>query len=184
MNEMKSRLKLSLKKALVWVANIWLTMLFFFGLRALFLRCIGLRVGKRVAIHSRVKFFGFGNFSIGDRSTLNHGCLVDNRIGVYIGSNVNVSHDVKIYSMGHDVNDPWCKVSGGEVYLDDDVWVFPGVMIMPRVRISRGAVIYPGSIVTKDVPEFAIVAGNPAKIIGYRERDLRYRLDYRVWFAR
>ena len=53
---------------------------------------------------------------------------------------------------------------------------------MPGVTIGKGAVVGTCSVITKDVPENAIVAGVPAKIIGYRNNPLVYELNYTVWF--
>ncbi len=59
-----------------------------------------------------------------------------------------------------------------ELVIGNDVWVGQNVIILPRVtRIGDGVVIGAGSIVTKDVPDFAIVAGNPAQIRKYRFSD-------------
>lgn len=57
------------------------------------------------------------------------------------------------------------------------------VTVLPGVHIGRGAVVASGAVVTKDVPSLAIVAGIPAKIIGYRnEEALQYKLGDRAWF--
>ena len=57
----------------------------------------------------------------------------------------------------------------GMTVVEDDVWVGANSVILPGIIVHRGAVIAAGSIVTKDVPEYASVAGNPAKVIKYRE---------------
>jgi acetyltransferase-like isoleucine patch superfamily enzyme len=141
-------------------------------------------VGKCVAIHNNIYFFDFGKFQVGDHSTINNGCYIDNRFGVEIGRNVNISHDCKIYTMGHDINNPHAKVSGGKVVIKDNVWIFPNCLIMPNVTIEKGAVIYPGSLVTKSVGEYEIVGGTPAKVINKRNVDIQYKLKNRVWFAK
>ncbi len=56
-------------------------------------------------------------------------------------------------------------------------------MIMPGVTIHRGAIVLPGSVVTKDVEEFAVVGGNPAKYIRERNKDIEYRQSYNYWLA-
>lgn len=59
-------------------------------------------------------------------------------------------------------------ISKGPIVVEDEVWIGTGAMIFSGVRIGKGAVIAAGSIVTKDVPPYAIVGGNPAKLIRYR----------------
>jgi virginiamycin A acetyltransferase len=63
--------------------------------------------------------------------------------------------------MGH----PSCK---GDIIVENDVWIGATSTIMSGVKISNGAVVAGGSVVTKDVPPYAIVAGNPAKVVKYR----------------
>lgn len=56
----------------------------------------------------------------------------------------------------------------GDTFIGSDVWLCPGSQVMSGVRIGHGAIIGVGSVVTKDVPDFAVVAGNPARVIKYR----------------
>lgn len=67
--------------------------------------------------------------------------------------------------------------SKGDIQVDDDVWIGCGAMVLSGVHIHQGAVVAAGAIVTKDVPPYAIVAGVPAKVMGYRfEQELRDKL--------
>lgn len=59
-------------------------------------------------------------------------------------------------------------VSKGSIRVEDDVWIGLGATILSGVHIGQGAVIAAGAVVTKDVPPYAIVGGNPARIIKYR----------------
>jgi acetyltransferase-like isoleucine patch superfamily enzyme len=113
---------------------------------------------------------------IGDSSVIGHGVTLDARKGLIIGSNVNISSDVMIWTLHHDYNDMFFKAIGETVIIDDYVWICSRAIILPGVKIGKGAVIASGAVVTKDVKEFTIVGGVPAKIIGLRNKDLKYDL--------
>ena len=59
-------------------------------------------------------------------------------------------------------------ISKGDIVVDDDVWIGHGAIILSGVHIGQGVVVAAGSVVTKDVPPYAIVGGVPAKVIKYR----------------
>ncbi|MEZ9628233.1 DapH/DapD/GlmU-related protein [Vibrio breoganii] len=59
----------------------------------------------------------------------------------------------------------------GTVKVGDDVWIGQRVIILPNIKVGNGVIIGAGSVVTKNIPDFAIVAGNPAKIIRYRNNE-------------
>lgn len=69
------------------------------------------------------------------------------------------------------------------VHIETDVWIGAGVTILKGVRISRGAVVGAGSIVTKDVPAYAIVVGNPARVIRYRGSESEIAAHEAVLYA-
>lgn len=54
---------------------------------------------------------------------------------------------------------------GGDIVIEEDAWIGAGAIILPNIHIGEGAIVGAGSVVTKDVPAHAIVAGNPAKLI-------------------
>ena len=155
----------------------------FFLLKRWILRLFGIHTGSNTYIHTKVKFFRTGNLVIGSHTTINGGCYLDNRANITIGNNVSIAHDTKIYTMGHDIDDPDFRTKSREVVIEDYVCVFSGVLIMPGVTIGKGAVVLPGAVVSKDVRPFSVVGGNPAAFIRERSRDLRYTIDYGYWFA-
>ena len=65
-------------------------------------------------------------------------------------------------------NQPWDREKVG-IVIEDDVWIGANCVILPGVHIGYGAVVAAGSVVTRNVPSYALVAGVPAKVIKYRE---------------
>lgn len=146
---------------------------------------------RRVTKHiGKDVFFGMGVelkggqrlIEIGDNSVINRNVVLDGRGRLIIGSNVDIGQDTHIWTMEHDPNDIHHTTRTADVIIEDYVWIAARVTILPNVRIGRGAVIGTGSIVTKDVPPMAIVAGVPAKVIGQRENPLTYTLNYKPYF--
>ena len=75
-------------------------------------------------------------------------------------------------------------LSKGDIIIDDDVWIGQNAIILSGVHIGQGAIVAAGAIVTKDVPPYAIVAGNPAKILKYRFKSDMIDLLVQVDFSR
>jgi acetyltransferase-like isoleucine patch superfamily enzyme len=120
------------------------------------------------------------NLTIGEGSIIGDNALLDARNSIIIGKNVNFSSRVSIYTEDHDHRDPYFRGNSDgsfRVQIDDRAWIGPNVIILHSVHIGEGAVVAAGSVVTKDVPPFAIVAGIPAKSIGERNHDLRYNFN-------
>jgi acetyltransferase-like isoleucine patch superfamily enzyme len=94
---------------------------------------------------------------------------------IKIGNNCSISQHISIIASNHKYDksslirsQPW-DLKNNYVIIKDDVWIGANVVILPGVTVSRGAIIGAGSVVTKDVPEYAIVIGSPARVIRYRE---------------
>lgn len=111
-----------------------------------------------------------------------HHCILDGRKGLVIGDHVNLSSEVMIWTLQHDMNDSGFKAVGGPVEIGDYAWVSARAIILPGRKIGKGAVVAAGSVVTKDVEDYAIVGGVPAKKIGERNRSLEYKVCERVFF--
>ncbi|WP_218145394.1 acyltransferase [Parapedobacter koreensis] len=120
---------------------------------------------------------------MGDHSVINPKCRLDNRGHIYIGSNVSISQDVLILTASHDLNNT--KIFKGKknpVKIMDYVFIGTRAIILPGVIINEGGVVGAGSIVTKDVSPYTVVAGNPARPIGTRIKGLTYNASYRRLF--
>ena len=177
--ELKKKIALLRTKILNFSYNI----VFFWSIRKIILKIARIKIGKCSYIHTGVRFFSAGRILIGDNSTINPRCYLDNRCEIIIGNNVSIAHDTKIYTLGHNLNDPMFASKGAAVIIKDYACIFAGAMIMPGVTIGKGSVVYPGSVVTKDIDDYCIVGGNPAKVVGKRSKDLRYSLNYYYWFS-
>lgn len=115
--------------------------------------------------------------TIGRGSIIGDHSILDARNGIIIGENVVFSSDVKIWTEQHDHRDPFFRCSTqnhNSVIIDDRAWIGSHTVILHSVHIGEGAVVAAGAVVTHDVPPFSIVAGVPAKMIGERNRDLKY----------
>lgn len=122
---------------------------------------------------------GEGSFIMGHHSVINQKCRLDNRGVIVIGNNVAVSAEVCILTADHDLQSPEFTGRVRQVTIGDYVFIGTRALILPGVSVGRGAAIGAGSVVTKDVPEFAIVAGCPAKQVGRRsEAPFDYHADY------
>lgn len=157
--------------------------IFPYPFRNVYLLLYGIKVPFTSSIHRKCKFFHVGNLSIGKNSTVNFGCYLDNRRGITIGSNTAIAHDTKIYTLEHNIVSSKFETKGAPVNIGNDCFIFSNVMIMPGVNIGNGAVVLPGSIVTKDVEPFTVVGGVPAKYIKDRVKEVNYTIDYNYWFA-
>jgi maltose O-acetyltransferase len=135
------------------------------------------------SIHHHVKFFHIGNMECGKNTVVNFGCYLDNRRKIVIGNNVGIAHNAKIYTLGHDIDDPKFKTKGKSVIIKDNVFLFANVLIMPGITIGEGAIILAGSVVTHDIPSYEVWGGNPARKIRMRNKNIDYKNNYNYWFA-
>jgi maltose O-acetyltransferase len=118
-------------------------------------------------------WFGSGQgVSVGDRSAIGLDALV---IGpLQIGNDVMMGPRCILLSSSHDVTESGLPmnqqgfVPDRPIVIEDDVWIGAGVVILPGRRIGRGSIVGAGAVVAHDVPEYAVVAGNPAQVVKYR----------------
>jgi acetyltransferase-like isoleucine patch superfamily enzyme len=105
--------------------------------------------------------------TIGKNTYLN-GSIIDCSYKISIGNDCALADGVRIMDNSWHLSD-----SSGEVKIGNKVWIATNALILPGVTIGEGAVVAAGSVVTKDVPPFSVVGGNPAKIIKYREMNTK-----------
>lgn len=141
----------------------------------------GIRLGEGVSLGRGVmirpsSYYGGEvgeGLAIGDRSSVAAGGFIGCSGTIVIGNDVMIGPGVRLFSENHVFSDVTRTIKSqgverGELTIADDCWIGSGVTILPGVTVGRGSVIAAGSVVTKDVPEFSISAGVPAKVIGSR----------------
>ncbi|MBF8249950.1 MAG: acetyltransferase [Candidatus Levybacteria bacterium] len=151
--------------------------------RRFYYRLFGMKIGRGSALHMHARFYNPFNISIGDDSIIGEDAVLDGRDKLTIGNHVDIATGVMIYNCEHDVRSSDFHAISARVAIEDYVFIGPSAIILPGVTIKKGAVVGAGAVVTKDVEEYSIVGGVPAKQIGVRGvKDLNYRLGRAAWF--
>ncbi|MDH3017412.1 acyltransferase [Gordonia alkanivorans] len=137
-------------------------------------RLLGVTVHPTAQIYRWAEIRAGQNITIGAGTIVGADAILDGREGISIGHSVNLSSEVALWTLQHDLNSPTFATEGGPITIGDRVWLSFRSVILPGVTIGEGAVVAAGAIVTKDVPPYAIVGGIPARVIGERNPDVDY----------
>lgn len=118
------------------------------------------------------------HIEVGKNFFANYNCTIIDVAKVIIGDNCQMAPNVAIYTAGHPVH-PDSRNSmyeyGVGVTIGDNVWIGGNTVILPGVHIGCNTVIGAGSVVTKDIPDWVIAAGNPCRVIrGITEADRKF----------
>lgn len=147
------------------------------SVRILFYKLDGVKIGKKAHIHMGAQFFNPAKVEIGEGTIIGQNIFLDGRDSLKIGKHVDIASDVLIYNSEHDVNSDDFSPIHAPVEIGDYVFIGPRVIVLPGVKIGKGAIVAAGAVVTKNVGDFEIVGGVPAKVIGERKnKDPHYVL--------
>lgn len=143
------------------------------------------KLGSHSYIHDSVLLGNEKNISISDYVHIQPDCrLYAEGAEIIIDKGSILAHNVQIFTRNHVYNAidlhylPYDeRYESKQVIIGKYVWIASNVLIMPGVTIDDGAVIAAGSVVTKNIPKCAVVGGNPAKIIKYRNIELYDKLS-------
>lgn len=158
--------------------------------------------GSKIRKRTRIDVLPFNKFEIGEYATIEDFSTINNGVGnviigrhtligmsnviigpVLLGNNIIIAQNVVMSGLNHgyeDVDRPIVsqKVSTSVITVEDDCWIAANVVITAGVTIGKHAVVAAGTVVTKDVPPFSIVAGNPGKVI--KQYDFEKKLWLRI----
>lgn len=145
--------------------------------------------GTVIRFNSRLDVFPFKNFAIGSNSIIEDFATINNGVGdviighncgiglsnviigpVMLGNYVMLAQNIVISGLNHGYEDVTLpprmqKVITKPIIIKDDVWIGANCVVTAGVTIGKHAVIGAGSVVTRDIPEFCVAVGNPAKVI-------------------
>lgn len=144
-------------------------------IRSFFLRYFLHELGRRTIFYSGFYIANPECVSIGSNCTFARRLFITGAGGVRVGDWVGFGPDVKVWSVNHrfdDPDQPW-QLQGWDkkpVVIEDDVWLGANVFVMPGVTIGKGTIVSASTVVARNVPPYAIVAGNPGRIVGWRKR--------------
>lgn len=133
------------------------------------------KFGRHTVVQERFRVTNPEKVSIGSHCNFGTGVFLTGGGGITIGDYVGLGPDVKIWSVNHrykDPDTPWI-LQGYEqhpVVIEDDVWLGASCFVMPGTTIGKGAILSAGTVLMKSVPPYAIVAGNPGRVVGWRKR--------------
>jgi maltose O-acetyltransferase len=152
-------------------------------IRKLFYIISGIDMPFDSTIHIGANFFNPTNIKIGHDTIIGDHCFLDGRAKLTIGNHVGIASQVLIYNDEHNIHSDNYENSFGPVEIKDYVFIGPRAIILPDIKIGKGAVVAAGAIVTKDIPDFEIWGGVPAQKIGDRKnKNPNYKLGRAMLF--
>ena len=128
------------------------------------------QVGENTVVYSQLTVVLPKNVTIGSNCIIMDGVLMMGAGGITIGNNVNIGAHAQLISNNHDVYDrPVLVVK--PVTIKDGAWIGAGSTVLPGVTVGKYAILGADSVATKDIPDYAVAVGSPAKVIKYLDKD-------------
>lgn len=123
-----------------------------------------IRIGEACFVGEHSRIWSADSITIGNRVLISHNVNIHDNNSHSLSARNRHLHVSYIFSQGHPQK--LDDVASAPVLIEDDAWIGFNSTILKGVTVGRGAIIAAAAVVTKDVPAFAVVAGNPARIIG------------------
>jgi putative colanic acid biosynthesis acetyltransferase WcaF len=142
-----------------------------FGWRRFVLRLFGAEIGTGVNIYPSATIYFPWKLTVGDWSAIGENTLIYNLGPITIGEQVTISQNAHLCAGTHDHTDPAMPLEKPPITVRDQAWVCADAFVGPGVTVGEGAVIAARAVAVKDVDDWMIVGGNPARPV--KERELR-----------
>jgi len=142
-------------------------------LKSLYINILGGKAGKKITYYPGIRLGNVSKLKLGDNVDLAWGVIITTKGKVQIGDRTLIGYGTKILSANHNIPSNRGRIftsghSSSEIIIGNDVWIGASCIILPGIKIGEGSVIAAGSVVTKSVKPYTIVAGVPAKLIKNR----------------
>lgn len=145
-------------------------------------------IGKNCRVYGTIQSQGDGKITIGDYCVISERCVVGAVEQITFGNCVGISNHVHIFDNNNHPTSPnvrrkmfmdgfegeawrWTHAESKPIVIEDNVWVGEYAAILKGVTIGTGSIVASHAVVTKDVPPYSIVAGNPARVVKTIEND-------------
>jgi acetyltransferase-like isoleucine patch superfamily enzyme len=159
----------------VWLKRLYhLKGLAFLLVRPMLLRRRGAMIGRLVVLGRSTIQGGLQFLTIGDETALGR-CEIALHDSISIGRRVVINDGVQLLTASHSLSDVSWPVRTAPIAIGDYAWIATNAMILPGVTIGRGATVGAGAVVREDVPDYAVVVGNPAML---SRQSRTHSLDY------
>jgi len=146
--------------------------------RAILRHVAKFEIGERCVFQRGVRISSRGGVRIGQNCNINHGVLLDGGGGLVIGSFVNISPEALLLTTEHDPDSPIFQGRGRPVAIGDRTWISSRAIVLPGTTIGEGAIVAAGAVAHREVLPWAIVAGNPARVVRSRPNEAQAGLPY------
>lgn len=143
-------------------------------IRPVLFRIRGAQIGRLVVLGKARIEGDLANLTVGDQTSLGQ-CEIALHDTVEIGRRCVINDGAVLLTASHSLSDPQWRHKKGPITVGDYAWIATNAIILPGVSIGRGAVVGAGALVRRDVPEYAVVTGNPSTVQAFqRTRTLEY----------
>lgn len=174
---------LNLRRLFEVIYNSFVTHVPSHHLRLAYLRFLGMKIGRHSTVLRGTQVHWARLITMGSRSVVSWRVVLDGRGGIDIGDDVVIASDVQLITAEHLISSPTFEARFAPITINRYAWLGTRCMVFLGVTIGEGGVVAGGGVAVRDVPDYVVVGGVPAKPIAERNRDLDYNPYHRpLWY--